>query len=171
MGVEEIIKSAEKAKPIGEMNGVKIASFEDATALATLDQQNKVGLNPPSMNPDGSLASLPTRYAAVNVDMYFDNRYRKVEVDGETQYQVVIGFKDYLAVKNQATGRCPHKQVVCDIIVADKEGKPAHKGVVTVSDTEFVSDFTDRFSVDDMTKIMPLLLEGQKAETSKSIFK
>ena len=165
--IREVLDTAENAKPIGELNGTKIASFEDAVALASADLYNSRELNPPEFNPDGSVAATPTPYAAVNVQMFYDNRFRKV---GD-EYQVVCGFKDYESIKGQSRGRVPTKQVVADVIGVDDKGKPVYKGIVTVSDTEFVSDFTHTFPVEDMKKIMPLVIDGQTTDVSKPVFK
>lgn len=171
MGITDILQNANSAEPIAEMNGVKIASFEDAVALSTMDLANKTELNPVQMNPDGSIAATPVKYAAVNPEMFFDNRYRVIETEEGVEYQVVAGFKDYLTIKGQSSGRIPQKQVMVDVIY-NKNGKPKYKTTVTVSDTEFVSDFTNRFSREDMAKIMPELMRGPEEPTmEKSIFK
>lgn len=169
MGVKEILDSAESAQPIAEMNGIKIASFDDAVALATAEQINSVELGAVDFNADGTVASTPTKYAAVNVEMFFDNRYRKVE----DEFHVVTGYKDYLTIKGQTSGRIPTKQVIADVITADKDGKPVYKGTVTVSDNEFVADFTNKFNKEDMKKILPVLLHVAEREPAaeKSIFK
>lgn len=167
MGIREILDTAAKAKPIGELNGTKIATFEDAVALASADMYNNRELNPPELNPDGSIAATPTPYAAVNKEMLFSNRYR---VKGD-EIHVVCGFKDYLSIKGQSRGRVPYKQVVADVITKDEKGRPVYKGIVTVSDTEFVSDFTHTLSEEDMMKIMPLIEEGKPIEETKPMFK
>lgn len=172
-GVAEILEKAGKATVIAEMHGVKVASFEDAVALATLDQKNDVKLTPPEMNPDGTVAGTPTTYAAVNPEMFFDNRYRVVETDDGTEYQVVVAMKgqNYLYIRGQKEGRVPHKIVPVDVILNDK-GKPKYKTMVTVSDTEFIADFTHIFTREDMAKILPVVMKGaEETVAEKSIFK
>lgn len=168
MDIREIIERADKAQPITEINGVKLTTYQDQTSLASAESAMGVGLDLPEFNPDGTIASTPTKWAAVNTEIFFDNRFRKVE----DEYHVVCALKDYLALKGLKDGRLPYQQVTADVIVADKNGKPKYKSTVTVTDAEFVETFTDKFSREDMAKILPILMEGKgEPEAKTPIFK
>lgn len=169
MDIREILEKADKAQPIAEINGVKITTYEDQVALASADSAMNKGLDLPEFNPDGSIAATPTKWAAVNTEILFGNRYR--EVDGE--YHVVSAVKDYLTIKGLKDGRLPYQQIVADVIVADKNGKPQYKSTVTVTDTEFVETFTHKLSHEDMAKLLPIIMNGaeREPEAEKPIFK
>lgn len=166
--IKEMLEKSEKVKPIAELNGVKIVSFEDQVAMANADHVNNVGLDLPELNPDGSIAASPVKWAAVNEEIWTSNAYRVVD----DEYQVVCGLKDYLTIKGMKDGRMPYPQVQADVFTVEK-GKPKYKTTVTVSDTEFLETFTNKFTREDMMKILDALTKGAEREpaTEKSIFK
>lgn len=153
MGLKEVLAKTEKVEPIAELNGVKVVTFEEQRDLAQLDALQKPDLGILHFNPDGSVAATPTRFAAVNLEHYYINRYKKVK----NELYVVT---DYRAIKEQADGRVYLKQIPAFVIGRDSNGNLQLSKMVTVSDTEFVSDFTHTLNNNAMKQIMPLLVSG-----------
>lgn len=151
--MQEILDTAKNAKPVAMVNGKPAYSFDDYTALAAQDNINKVELDLTKFNPDGSPARTNTKMVAVNVEGLFLNRYRQVR----KSIQLVT---DYRCIKAQPTGKIPYKQVPCFIISRGEDGELKVDKQTTVSDNEFLSEFTHAFDRETMLGILPLLREG-----------
>lgn len=157
MGMKEII-SEERAKvqPIAVRNGVKVVSYEDAKALTDLEMYDRTpDTGDRTFNPDGSLARTRTLHTAINPERRFNNRYRLKGKLGERKLQIIV---DYRALSEQASGKVYLKNIPC-YEIAKVDGKYVLERVTTVSDTEFISDFTDKLSVELMKQIAPLIEE------------
>lgn len=153
--LKELIERTENIKPIAEVNGVKVVEPSEQRDLAVMEKM--VGhetLGTIQMNPDGTVARTPVKYAAVNLDYYYINRYKKVK----DSYYIVTDFR---AIWEQSTGAVYAKQIPAFAIVRDKEsGDLKVEKTVMVSDTEFVSDFTHTLKREAMAQIVPLLANG-----------
>lgn len=159
MAIQEILDAANAVKPFAEKDGRKIVSFEDSVALS-----NKEGIEPtPSTgqrtyNPDGSLARTNKSTAAINPHNYFANRFKA------TQKKMKV-VTDWRAIQEQTTGEIYIRNIPAYIIErVKKEDTPSGEkgelvctGVEMVSDTEFISGFTDTLSVEAMMQIAPLI--------------
>lgn len=157
MGMREVIESErQKVKPIAVRNGVKVVTYEDAKKLTDLEMYARTpDTGDRTFNPDGSLARTRTLHTAINPERRFANRYRIKGKPGERKMQIVV---DYQAIKEQATGRVYRKLIPCyEVVREDNEYKVV--SVVTVSDAEFISDFTNKLSVELMMKIAPIIDE------------
>lgn len=154
MGIKEILDEAQNVKPIGEINGVKITSFHDQTVLAQADMiEGEVPSGITQMNPDGSVARSTYKYASINVDALFENRFREIEIDGVKKIQVVV---DYRACKEQSSGRIYRKTVQAFEI--SRHGKRlAIDNVVLVTDDIFVKEFIRKLDIDAMGEVLPLI--------------
>ena len=148
--MKEIITTAENAKPFAEINGIPAYTFDDYTALAAQDNINNVGLDLTKFNADGTPARTNTKAVAVNVENMFLNRYRQVK----KTLQVVV---DYRCIKAQASGKIPYKQVPCYVISRDENGQLRLDRQITVSDNDFLSEFTHSLDRESMTQIIPLM--------------
>ena len=159
MGMREIIESEKgKVKPIAERNGVKIVDYADAKTLSDLEQYAPTpDTGDRTFNPDGSLARTRTLHLAINPERRFNNRYRLKGKIGERKMQIVV---DYRALQTQASGRVYQEQVPCYEISKDADGNFKLDRIITVSGSEFVSEFTDKLSVELMKQIAPLLEGG-----------
>lgn len=156
MNQESILESLQKAqnvKPIYEQNGVQVVSFEEQRALAQASIVNGDELGNRLVNPDGTIGRSRTRFAAINTDYLYLNRYRKV---GKSLYVVI----DYRAIKEQDKGRIYLKQIPAYVITRDSDGNLQLTKTVTVSDTDFVSDYTHTLNPSAMAQIIPLLNNG-----------
>lgn len=150
--MREILDTAEKAQPVAMVNGIPAYTFDDYTAIAAQDNIDNVALDLTKFNPDGSPARTNTKKVAVNVENLFLNRYRQVK----KTLQIVL---DYRCIKAQATGKVPYKQVPCFIISRGEDGRLKLDKSITVSDNEFLSEFTHTLDRESMTEILPLIRE------------
>ena len=153
MSMRDILQAAEKVEPIAHRNGVKVVSFDDSTVMAQADLTNGVDLGNRIVNPDGTIARSRAPYAAVNLENFYANRYRKV---GKVLRVVV----DYRAIKEQASGRVYLKQIPCFEIARNDNGELEMRKVCTITDTEFISDYTHKLNREAMAQILPLITGG-----------
>ncbi len=149
----DILYAAENVEPLAEKNGEKIVSFEDAAVLA-----NAEGFDPTpdtgtrTYNADGTLARTRQRTSAINVDSYFENRYK---TNSKKELMVVTDFR---AIREQHLGRVYSKVIPCYVFTRDKDtGKLSLDKTTTISDTEFISGYTKKLSIDAMKEILPLI--------------
>ena len=161
--VTEIIESAQKVKPVAEKDGRKIVSFEDAAILA-----NKEGIEPTpktgqrTYNPDGTLARTRKAVAAINPHNYFLNRMKIMS----KKFKVVV---DYRAIVEQASGSVYIKNIPAYVFTKDANGELYIEKVETISDTEFISDYTNMLSEDAMKQIAPLIANFGSEVTASEI--
>lgn len=153
MSMKEILQAAENVEPIAQKNGVKVVSFEDSSVMAQADLTNGVDLGNRIVNADGTIARSRAPYAAVNLENFYANRYRKV---GKVLRVVV----DYRAIKEQASGRVYLKQIPCYEIARNDSGELEMRKVCTITDTEFISDYTHKLNREAMAQILPLITGG-----------
>lgn len=151
--LKEVIEKTENIQPLGQHNGVQVVSFEEQRDLAQLDKLNNRDLDTIQMNPDGTVARTPIRFAAVNVDNYFINRYKKVK-------NSIYVVTDYRAIQEQASGRVYAKQIPAYVISKDEEGNLQLDKMVNISDDEFIADFTHSLNREAMASLMPILTAG-----------
>lgn len=161
--VTEIIESAKKVKPIAEKDGRKIVTFEDAAILA-----NKEGIDPTpktgqrTYNPDGTLARTRKSTAAINPHNYFLNRMKPMS----KKFKVVV---DYRAIVEQSTGSIYIKNIPAYVFAKDSNGELYIEKIENISDTEFISDYTNMLSEDAMKKIAPLIANFGSDVTASDI--
>ena len=159
MAIQEILDAAKAVKPFAEKDGRKIVSFEDSVALANME-----GIEPtPSTgqrtyNPDGSLARINKNTVAINPNNYFANRFKATQ----KKMKVVV---DWRAIQEQSTGEIYIRNIPAYVFEriktedtpAGDKGELTITGVELISDTEFISGFTDTLSVEAMMQIAPLI--------------
>lgn len=149
-------KEIRENRIIAEKEGSVFVNFHDASVLNSADAyENGTGLR--SYNPDGSLASTGKTVHAMNPDFYFANRYK---VKAKKLY-VVSGHtpEGFRVIQEQSTGRCFIKSIPCAIIARDSETKELFLEKITmISDSEFISDFTNTLDNKTMAEILPLIV-------------
>ena len=161
MGIKEIAELYDKVKevkPLAEKDGEKFVNFEDAAVLNSYNaQEPNTGMQ--TRNRDGSLASTGKTVHAVNPDYFFANRYKVKGAKGNQKLIVVSGHTPdgYRCIKEQASGRLFIKNVPAYIIYRDADGKLALEKQTMISDTEFISDFTNKLDNKSMAEILPLI--------------
>ncbi len=150
-------KEIRKERIIAEKDGDVFVNFHDASVLNSADAyENETGLR--SYNPDGSIASTGKRVHAMNPDFYFANRYK---VKAKKLY-VVSGHtpEGFRVIQEQSTGRCFIKSIPCAVIARDAETKELFLEKVTmISDSDFISDFTNTLDNKTMAEILPLIVD------------
>lgn len=153
--LKDLIDKTDKIQPVTTVNGVQVVQFSEQRDLAQMEKMmGNDTLGTLQMNPDGTVARTPVKYAAVNMDYYYINRYKKVK----DSYYIVTDFR---AIQEQQTGTVYAKQIPAFVIVRDKEtGSLKIDKTVMVSDTEFVADFTHMLNREAMAQIVPLLANG-----------
>jgi len=153
---------------IAEKEGAVYVSFPDAAVLNSAESYEPSGTGLQSRNPDGSLASTGKRIHAVNPDYFFKNRY-KVKTFGKVKKMYIVSGHTpdgYRCIKEQPTGRCYIKTIPCAIVVRDAETKELYfEKMTTITEQEFISDFTNTLSNKAMAEILPLIVE-HGAETT-----
>lgn len=161
MGIKEIAELYDKVKevkPLAEKDGEKFVNFEDAAVLNSYNaQEPNTGMQ--TRNRDGSLASTGKTVHAVNPDYFFANRYKVKGAKGNQKLIVVSGHTPdgYRCIKEQASGRLFIKNVPAYIIVRNDKGELALEKQTMISDTEFISDFTNKLDNKSMAEILPLI--------------
>lgn len=169
MGIKEmaeLYRKAEEVKPYAEKDGKKFVNFEDAATLNSINaQEPNTGMQ--TRNADGSLASTGKMVHAVNPDYFFANRYK---VKGKKLIVVSGHTTDgYRCIKEQASGRIFIKNVPAYIIVRDSDGNLALEKQTMVSDTEFISEFTNKLDNKSMAEILPLITSNGSEVTADSM--
>lgn len=149
-------KEIRKNRIIAEKDGAVYVDFHDASVLNSADAyESDTGMR--NYNPDGSIASTGKRVHAMNPDFYFANRYK---VKAKKLY-VVSGHnpEGFRVIQEQSTGRCFIKSIPCAIISRDAETKELVLEKITmISDSEFISDFTNTLDNSTMAEILPLIV-------------
>lgn len=166
----ELYRKAEAVEPLAEKDGKKFVNFEDAATLNSVNaQEPRTGMQ--TRNADGSLASTGKMVHAVNPDYFFANRYKVKGAKGNQKLIVVSGHTTdgYRCIKEQASGRIFIKNVPAYIIYRDADGKLALEKQTMISDTEFISDFTNKLDNKSMAEILPLITAGGNEVSTDSM--
>ena len=151
----ELLEKADKVKPIAEKDGKIFATFEDATTLNNVHKYNGIDTGLQVRNRDGSLASTGKTVHAVNPEYFFANRYK---VKGKKMY-VVSGHEPtgFRCIKEQETGRVYLKTIPCYVFSRDDNKNLVLEKVATISDAEFISDFTSKLNNASMAELLPMI--------------
>lgn len=159
--ITEILNDAKEANIIAVgPDGEKYVSFEDYVNCTVADKVEGRDLVPFETNPDGSPAGTSKKYLAVSFEQLFLNRYC---VRDEKLYVVT----DFWCINEMQTGRIPIKTIPCYVIA--REGKDLkYVETTTVSDNEFLSDFTKELDYKAMAMVLPLISrQGEKLTKDK----
>lgn len=158
MGKKERLKAlyeaVDKVRPLAEKDGEVWVDFSDASVLNSYNaDEPNTGMQ--TRNPDGSLASTGKRVHAVNPDYFFMNRYK---VKGKKMILVSGHTSDgYRCIKEQASGRVFLKSIPAYVIARDSDGKLYLDKQTVISDTEFISEFTNKLDNKSMAEVLPLI--------------
>lgn len=171
--IGEILRKAEAVEPIAERGGRQIMSFEDQMSLATKENMESVtnkamgksadDIGGIKWNPDGTLARTKGNTAAVNLDNYYLNRFKKFK----NKYYVVV---DKRAIKGQATNAVPYPHIPA-YVIGESEGKVVCEKMVTISDKEFLADYTHTLDHASMKQVLDAIEDtGVEMETESLAF-
>lgn len=159
----EVLNQAEEVNPLAEVNGIKVVSFEEAQTLNQANLMRKemgeeTETGDRTFNPDGTIARSKTTVAAVNYDSMFLNRYRMVKRRGENNVLEVV--VDYRAIREQERGHIYVQRIQSFIIKRNDAGELELEQITTVSDREFISEFTHQLNAKAMAEIYPIITKG-----------
>lgn len=156
--MKELYEKVDNIRPLAEKDGQKFVTFEDASVLNSFNaQEPKTGMQ--TRNKDGSLASTGKTVHAVNPEYFFANRYK---VKGKKMILVSGHTTDgYRCIKEQASGRVYLKTIPAYVIARDSDGKLFLEKQTVISDTEFISEFTNKLDNKSMAEILPLIVNGK----------
>ena len=152
--MRELYQAVDNVKPLAEKDGEVWVTFSDAAVLNSYNaDEPNTGMQ--TRNPDGTLASTGKTVHAVNPDYFFMNRYK---VKGKKMILVSGHTSDgYRCIKEQSSGRVFLKTIPAYIIVRDADGKLALEKQTVISDTEFISEFTNKLDNKSMAEVLPLI--------------
>ncbi len=165
--MRELYDKADNIKPLAEKDGQLYVSFEDAAVLNSLNAEEPHGTGMQTRNPDGSIASTGKTVHAINSDYFFANRYK---VKGK-KLHVVSGHEPtgYRCIKEQSSGRIFVKTIPVYVFARDEEKNLVLEKVTTISDAEFISDFTNTLDHKSMAELLPLITEHGNEITADSM--
>ena len=164
--MKELYEKVDNVRPFAEKDGEVYVSFEDAAVLNSFNaDEPQTGMQ--TRNADGTLASTGKTVHAVNPDYFFLNRYK---VKGKKLIVVSGHTTDgYRCIKEQAQGRVFLKTIPAYIIARDSDGNLFVEKQTVISDTEFISEFTNRLDNKSMAEILPLLTSNGSEMTADSM--
>ena len=157
--LRELFDRADKVRPIAEKDGQKIVDFNDAAVLNSVNAYEGDGTGVQVRNPDGSLASTGKTVHAINPNYFFANRYKVKGTKGNQKLMVVSGHEPngFRCIREQERGRLHVKTVPCYMFSRNDKGELELEKVTTVSDTEFISDFTHTLNNKSMAELLPMI--------------
>ena len=153
--MRDLYQKYDNIKPMAEKDGQVYVDFEQASIMNSVHAEEPQGTGMQTRNPDGSIASTGKRVHAINPDYFFSNRYK---VKGK-KLHVVSGHEPtgYRCIKEQRSGHVFVKTIPCYVIARNDKGDLVLEKVITISDTEFISDFTNTLDHKSMAEILPLI--------------
>lgn len=166
--MRELYAKADAITPLAEKDGELFVSFEDAAVLNSLNAEEPSGTGLQTRNADGSLASTGKRVHAINPDYFFLNRYK---VKGK-KLHVVSGHTPtgYRCIREQDKGRTFVKNIPCYVFARDADTKElVLEKMITISESEFISDFTNTLDHKSMAELLPLITEHGNEMTADSM--
>lgn len=152
--MRELYQAVDNVRPLAEKDGEVWVDFHDASILNSYNaDEPNTGMQ--TRNADGTLASTGKTVHAVNPDYFFMNRYK---VKGKKMILVSGHTTDgYRCIKEQSSGRVFLKTIPAYVIARDSDGKLYLEKQTVISDTEFISDFTNKLDNKSMAEVLPLI--------------
>ena len=164
--MKELYDKVDNVKPLAEKDGEVLVTFEDAAILNSYNaDEPKTGMQ--TRNQDGTLASTGKTVHAVNPDYFFMNRYK---VKGKKL--IIVGghtTDGYRCIKEQSSGRVFLKTIPAYVIARDADGKLYLDKQTVISDTEFISEFTNKLDNKSMAEVLPLITANGSEMTADSM--
>ena len=155
----ELYEKYDNVKPFAEKDGQVFVSFADASVLNSVNAFDPKGTGEQTRNRDGSLASTGKTVHAINPEYFFMNRYKTKGAGANKKMLVVSGHEPtgWRCIKEQETGKVFIKTVPCYVFARDEEKNLFIEKVTTISDTEFISDFTNTLDHKSMAELLPMI--------------
>lgn len=162
--MEQVLTQAKEIKSIGNRDGVRVVSYEDASILAQEQMikdkmDEEVDLGDVEVNPDGTLARTRATAYAMNEDKRLANRYRVVGKKGGGKLLQVV--TDERAVKEHGTG----KVYLARIPAYEFEridGKLTLARLTSVEATDFISKFGEELNREAMYEVLEAISSNEE---------
>lgn len=162
MGILEQIVDETSVKPIVKIHGLSAYSFKDDRKLAKKELAEEkitgkqIEFGNREQTPDGmGYTHTQSKHYAVNPDILFANRYRRVtDKNKRVYYEVVI---DYRAIQEQGSGKIYSPLISAYVIGKDEKGNYQILGQKKVKDEEFINDFRRHLGHKEMAIILTLV--------------
>lgn len=156
---KELFDKAEKVQPMAEKDGQVYVNFDEAATMNSLNMLNGEGTGMQVRNHDGSIASTGKTVHAVNPDYFFMNRYKLSGKPGSKKLLVVSGHEPtgYRCIKEQEQGHIHVKSIPVYVFTREDDGVLKLDKVATVSDSEFISDFTNTLTHKAFAELLPMI--------------
>lgn len=155
-------KEIRENRIIAEKDGAVFVTFHDASVLNNVNSLDPQGTGIQQRNADGSLASTGKTVHAVNPDFFFMNRYRMRQFGQKKKLYIVSGHTPagFRLIQEQPTGHCFMKTIPVAVVSRDAETKElVFEKMDTVTESEFISEFTKTLDNKSMAEILPLIVE------------
>lgn len=176
--IQEIIK-ADKPTAFATLNGKDVYSFYDANLVNQQEiaeeklTDRTFDLGGRDFKPSGlGVRHIRCNTVAMNPNTWFANRVRKIEIldeNGkvkETQFEVVT---DYRAIKEQNRGSIYCSHLPCWVIGKHTNGGVTVKESKTITDEDFIKNFTDEFELEDAIKVAKAIERFQNKYGAKKL--
>lgn len=157
--MRELFDRADKIVPMAEKDGQVFVDFDEASVLNSVNSYEGGGTGMQVRNPDGTLASTGKTVHAMNPNYFFANRYKVRGSKGREKMYVVAGHEPmgFRCIQEQEKGKLHIKTVPCYVFMRNEEGNLYIEKVTTISDTEFISDFTNTLNNKSMAELLPMI--------------
>lgn len=155
------MKAAENVTPFAETEGKRIVSFEDMVTLAQAEAiEATPDLGDRKFNPDGTYAASKVRFAAINPENYYANRYKVVKSKGELHI-----VTDYRSIQYKRLGQpCGFSTVPCYVLVRE-DGNLKLDRLTTISNAEFDAGFNNELNPSAAAEAFRVIYESRSAVT------
>lgn len=176
--MRELYARADKVRPLAEKDGQVIVTFEDAATLNSIEAFDpQTGTGEQVRNADGSIASTGKRVHAINPDYFYLNRFKVKGAGASRKLYVVSGHEPtgFRCIREQEKGKVFIKTIPCYVFsrekTEDKEsvGKLILEKVTTISDTEFISEFTGTLDNASMAELLPMITKYGTNRTAEAM--
>lgn len=155
--LDELWDEVEDIEPLATLpNGARVFTFADAAVVNSLNAASNVpDIGTQTRNEDGTIASTGKMVHAINPDYFFANRVKK----GRGKLYVVSGHtpEGFRCIQEQAKGKVPFKLISVYVLSRDDNGELRVEAMTSVSDDDFVKDYTSSLDNAVMAEILPLI--------------
>ena len=157
--MRELFDKADNAVLLAEKDGQKYCDFDTAATLNSVNAYEGGGTGVQVRNADGTLASTGKTVHAMNPSYWFANRYKLKGTKGNQKLLVVAGHEPegFRCIQEQARGRIHIKTIPVYVFKRDEKNELFLEKTETVSDSEFVSDFTHTLNNKSMAELLPMI--------------
>lgn len=170
--MEEVLRQANEVKPLSEVDGTKVVSYEDASILQQQAMiKDKLGedvdLGDVEVNPDGTIARSRASVIAINEDKRLANRYRVIGKKGGGKLLQVV--TDYRAVKEHGTGKVYLARIPAYEFERDENGKLVMLRQTTVEAGDFISKFAESLNNEAMYEVLKAITDNEENATKSEM--